>query len=136
MRNAQARSGAQDGKRDMTGRSAGDLAAGSAGDDAAHLAGAPTPAAQNTIDQVRELLFGQEKRRTDQSLTELRAELAQQVDALRAEMRDHVESLTARLIDLDKTSEQRRLESITDIGQAISKLGASIQNMGADTSRR
>jgi hypothetical protein len=92
--------------------------------------------AEDTIDQVRELLFGHEKRRTEQNLTELRAEFAASVDDLRAEMRQQVDMLTARLIDLDKTTEKRRLESISDIGQAISDLGARIQNMGASAPKR
>ena len=130
MRNAQARQGAHDRAQNMT---------QNAGEDGVKTAGpapAPLAAAHDTIDQVRELLFGHEKRRTDQSLTELRAEMASEVETLRAEMRQHVDALTARLIDLEKTSEQRRLESIGDIGQAISQLGAAIQNMGADKSRR
>ncbi|QLP98121.1 MAG: hypothetical protein HZY79_13125 [Rhodoblastus sp.] len=127
MRNGQARNGTQDGARNMTQNLA---------QDGGKEAAAQAAAAHDTIDQVRELLFGHEKRRTDQSLTELRAELAQQVDALRAEMRQQVDSLTARLIDLEKTTEQRRLDAISDIGQAISQLGAAIQNMGADKSRR
>lgn len=93
-------------------------------------------AANDTIDQVRELLFGQEKRRTDQELNDLRAEMSREVEALRVQMAQHVDALTARLIDLDKTSEQRRLEAVSEIGKAISQLGAAVQNMGADTSRR
>lgn len=87
--------------------------------------------AQHTIDQVRELLFGHEKRRTDQTFTDLRAEVSQQIEALRAEMRQHVDTLTNCLIDLEHTSEKRRLASISDIGKAIADLGASIQTMGA-----
>jgi hypothetical protein len=90
----------------------------------------------DTIEQVRELLFGHEKRKTESDLSELRAELAASVEALRAEMRQNVDMLTSRLIDLDKTTETRRLESIGDIGRAISDLGARIQNMGSDKSRR
>lgn len=127
MRNAQARNGTQDGARNMTQNAA---------QDSVKELSAQTDAARDTIDQVRELLFGHEKRRTDQTLTELRAEMAREIATLRGEMREHVDSLTARLIDLDKTSEQRRLESIAEIGKAISQLGAAVQNMGADKPRR
>jgi uncharacterized coiled-coil DUF342 family protein len=104
--------------------------------DGAKELAAHADAARDTIDQVRELLFGHEKRRTDQTLTELRAEMVREIATLRGEMQEHVDSLTARLIDLDKTSEQRRLESIAEIGKAISQLGAAVQNMGADKPRR
>lgn len=97
----------------------------------APAAEAAAPAVQNTIDQVRELLFGHEKRRTDQTFVDLRAEMNQQMEAMRAEMRQHVDTLTNCLIDLEHTSEKRRLASISDIGKAIADLGASIQNMGA-----
>ena len=90
--------------------------------------GCPT---QRQFDQVRELLFGHEKRRTDQTFVDLRAEVSQQIEALRAEMRQHVDTLTNCLIDLEHTSEKRRLSSISDIGKAIADLGASIQTMGA-----
>lgn len=90
-----------------------------------------TEAAQHTIDQVRELLFGHEKRRTDQTFVDLRSEMSRQIEALRAEMRQHVDTLTNCLIDLEHTSEKRRLASISDIGKAIADLGASIQTMGA-----
>lgn len=92
---------------------------------------AATEAAQHTIDQVRELLFGHEKRRTDQTFVDLRSEMSRQIEALRAEMRQHVDTLTNCLIDLEHTSEKRRLASISDIGKAIADLGASIQTMGA-----
>lgn len=130
MWNELARQGRQDGAQDMTGNSAHN-------DEAALPSSQPSLAhAGDTIDQVRELLFGHEKRRTDQELTDLRAEMAREVETLRAEMAQHVEALTARLMDLDRTSEQRRLEAVSEIGKAISQLGAAVQNMGADTSRR
>lgn len=91
-------------------------------------------AAQDTIDQVRELLFGQEKRRTDQTFNDLRLDMERQIEALRAEMRQHVDSLTHHLMDLEKTAETRRLDSIGQIGKAISDLGAAVQNMGAGSS--
>jgi hypothetical protein len=92
-------------------------------------------AAQDTIEQVRELLFGQEKRRTDQTFNEMRADMERQIEALRTEMRQHVDSLTHHLMDLEKTAETRRLDSIGQIGKAISDLGAAVQNMGAGSGK-
>lgn len=97
---------------------------------------APVAKAADTIEQVRELLFGQQVRRTEQTFTDVRGELKASIDELRAEMRQHVDMLSNRLMDLERTTENRRLETITEIGQAISDLGARIQGMGADAARR
>lgn len=130
MLNKKARQGHEDRAQVMKGNSAHDEGLAEA---SSHQ---PAAFAGDTIEQVRELLFGQQKRRTDQELTDLRAEMAREVEHLRAEMSQHVDALTARLMDLERTSEQRRLEAVSEIGKAISQLGAAVQNMGADTSRR
>ncbi len=90
----------------------------------------------DVIDQVRELLFGNEKRRTEQTFTNVQAEMQKSFADMRSELQHQVDALTNRILDLERTTEKRRLETVSDIGRAISDLGAAIQNMGADKPRR
>jgi hypothetical protein len=92
--------------------------------------------APEVIDQVRELLFGQEKRRTEQTLASLQAEMHKSFSDMRSELQHQVDALTNRILDLERAGEKRRLEAISDIGRAISELGAAIQNMGVEKPRR
>lgn len=97
---------------------------------------AQTLPSADTIEQVRELLFGHEKRRTEQNFSTLQAEMQKSFSDMRSELQHQVDALTNRILDLERTGEKRRLESMSDIGRAISELGASIQNMGAEKPRR
>jgi hypothetical protein len=80
-----------------------------------------------TIEQVRELLFGESQRSNDTRIGDLDGK----VEAMRADMLDRLARLEARLVDLGRDTETRRLASIEDIGAAIAGLGASVRNMGA-----
>ena len=76
-----------------------------------------------TIEQVRELLFGETKRASEASLNALDAKVDAQIDALTAAMN------ARRLADLAREAERAQATAIDDIGSAIAHLGASIRNM-------
>ena len=86
---------------------------------------APAPtdtAADGTIDQVRELLFGPARRETDQRVQELH----ESINALRADMMSLFADLEARMADGDAAVERRHLSATQGIGSAIANLGAQI----------
>jgi isocitrate dehydrogenase kinase/phosphatase len=95
------------------------------------LNGGQEAAQAGVIDQVRELLFGETRRSTEQQLADLDAKLEAKVQALRADMMDRVAELERRIVDLDHASDSQRLASIDDIGVAISELGNTIRKLGA-----
>lgn len=75
------------------------------------------------IDQVRELLFGDNKREHESRLEELDRRL----EALRDDMNARFASLEATVARLDKEAEQRRLAGIDAIGRAIGELGLAVR---------
>ncbi len=89
------------------------------------------PAVANTIDQVRELLFGADKRATDTRLADLDAKMEKALAELRADMTARFVELENRLEATRADLETSRLSSIDDIGAAIANLGASVRNLGA-----
>ena len=91
------------------------------------VAAAERTAADETILQVRELLFGEDKRTTERRLADLDAK----IDQLRADMSDRLTSLENLIAQLSADTEKRRLASVRDIGAAIADIGASVQKMGA-----
>lgn len=90
-------------------------------------AAAPAP----TIEQVRELLFGETKRTHDQRLVDLDAKMTAHFEALRADMSARFQAVEDKLAALDNETERKRLASIDDIGAAIAQLGASVRGLGA-----
>lgn len=104
--------------------------------EAATAAAAGAMAGSDTIDQVRELLFGADKRNTEATLAELKADLQRSVEELRRELQHQVDVLTNRLIELERDTENRRISAIADIGAAIGEIGARVQNLGAQATRR
>ncbi len=93
-------------------------------------------ASADTIEQVRELLFGADKRATDSRLGDLELKLEKKIDELRADMQARFGDLEIRLLDLAKDTSARRAASIDDIGAAIANLGATIRGLGAETKAR
>lgn len=91
---------------------------------------AADPAA--TIEQVRELLFGDANRTLDQRANQLDAK----IDRLAAEMNERFNQVERRISELQAQTEERHLSSISDIGDAISQLGATIRGMGAPGRKR
>ena len=90
----------------------------------------PSIAMDQTIDQVRELLFGHEKRTTDTRLRDLDSKMEARLEALHKEMTARFNSVENMLAELARDTENRRLSAISDIGAAISQLGATVQKMG------
>jgi hypothetical protein len=77
------------------------------------------------IDQVRELLFGETKRSTENGLGALEAK----IDALAATMEQRFSEVESRLADLARDTERSQATAIDEIGSAITQLGATIRNM-------
>ena len=79
------------------------------------------------IEQVRELLFGETKRTTEQGLKTIEDKLA----ALTATMEARFSELETRLTELRSDSEHAQESAIDGIGEAIAHLGANIREMSA-----
>ena len=89
----------------------------------------------NPMEQVRELLFGADKRATDTRLADLDAKLERLIDELRADLEHKLSELENRVEILGRDLEDSRLTSIDDIGAAIANLGATVRNLGAKKGR-
>ncbi len=90
----------------------------------------PDKAADGTIDQVRELLFGPARREADQRIQELN----ESINALRADMMSLFADLEARMADGDSAVERRHLSATQGIGSAIANLGAQILKISEPSS--
>ena len=95
--------------------------AGKPADDMAALNGA-----LGAIDQVRELLFGENKRATESRLDDI----DRKIEVLRDDMNARFASLEARLAEQGRDTESRRPDTVEAIGLAIADLGAKIRGMG------
>ncbi|WP_407150034.1 hypothetical protein [Bradyrhizobium sp. ORS 86] len=98
-------------------------AAGNGADAAAHAAA--------TIDQVRDLLFGGAQRSIESNLAGLREEMQASLKQMQADFANEIAAVQARVSDLERDTEQKRLDSLKDIGTAISQLGAAISGLGS-----
>ena len=87
----------------------------------------PAPAAMdaNTIDQVRELLFGGEKRSTDQRFRDL----DDRIEALRADMLARFSMLETRLSDTERALDHQHNVAVDEIGVAIGELGNRVRKL-------
>ena len=101
--------------------------AGKPADDMAALNGA-----LGAIDQVRELLFGENKRATESRLDDI----DRKIEVLRDDMNARFASLEARLAEQGRDTESRRLDTVEAIGLAIADLGAKIRGMGTGVKAR
>ena len=97
----------------------------SAATDIASAANANGASQAGVIDQVRELLFGETKRTTEQNLKALE----DKVDALTAHMNARFSELESQLAEAKREAERSQASAIDDIGAAIAQLGANIRNM-------
>ncbi len=88
-------------------------------------------AADPTIDQVRELLFGQTQR-SNEARTQ---ELNQSIEALRREMLERFAAMDQRIEELTQATTKRHLGTVEAIGSAISALGAQISKLAEPPSR-
>ena len=81
----------------------------------------------DTIDQVRELLFGATKRTTEARLDDI----DRQISLLRDDISARFASLEAMLGQQGRDTDAKHNQSIDNIGQAIADLGATIRALGA-----
>lgn len=86
-------------------------------------------AAEPSIDQVRELLFGQTQRSNDKRAQELQ----QTIDALRQDMMERFAAMEARMEQASLDAALRHANAIDAIGAAIGDLGAHVRKL-AETS--
>jgi hypothetical protein len=77
------------------------------------------------MEQVRELLFGEARRSTEQNFASLDAKL----EAMRADFLARLAALESRLADVAAETEKNSAASVDAIGAAISQLGATVQNL-------
>lgn len=82
---------------------------------------------EETIDQVRDLLFGGAQRSLENRLVGLREEIQASIKELQAELA----AVREMILELERSSEKKQLDSHKEIGAAISKLGASISELGS-----
>lgn len=86
---------------------------------------------ETTIDQVRDLLFGGAQRSIEGSLASLREEMQAVIKQLQAEFAKELAAVHEKLQQLERTTEEKRLASHRDVGDAISELGATISRLGS-----
>jgi hypothetical protein len=87
----------------------------------------PPPGGADTMEQVRELLFGATKRATDQAIRDLDCK----IEGVREELLARLAELESRVLDLGRDTERNHSAAIDAIGGAIAQLGATVQNMSA-----
>ncbi len=90
-------------------------------------AAADAAAASDPLDQVRELLFGEAKRNTEQNFHALEEKL----EAMQADFLARIATLEKRLVDLSGEIVHDHAVSIDAIGSAIAQLGSTVQNLSA-----
>src|SRR5262245_1107171 len=93
---------------------------GLAGAAAAGNGADPQAQTMAAIDQVRDLLFGGAQRSLETNLAGLREEMQASLKQMQADFSNELVALQAKVSDLERDTEQRRLESLKDIGGAIS----------------
>jgi hypothetical protein len=86
---------------------------------------AATPPAEPTIEQVRELLFGEARRSTQKKHEEIDAAIG----VLRREMLERFAAIEARMADMHREAETRHAATIDCIGLALSDLGAHVRKL-------
>lgn len=99
------------------------------------IGAAPNGAAQPqqpTIDQVRELLFGDTHRSTEQKHRDMETN----VEALRRDMLERFAMLESRMADMERDSERRHAAAIDGIGVALTDLGAHVRKLAEPRPRK
>lgn len=84
-------------------------------------------AAINTIDQVRDLLFGEAKREHDNRI----AELDTAVERMQIRIAEQLSAMEARMEAMSQALSSRHEESLRKIGEAIVSLGRQISALGS-----
>ncbi len=78
------------------------------------------------MEQVRELLFGEARRSTEQNVQAVE----QKLEEMRADFLARFAALDNRLAELARDAKRDQADSIDAIGAAIAQLGESVQKLG------
>ncbi|MEI8143844.1 MAG: hypothetical protein WCH83_00140 [Alphaproteobacteria bacterium] len=94
-----------------------------------HTMEAPSAGANvNTIDQVRELLFGADKRTHEQRLQELDDKITLKIEEMHSYVEKRFAELEASLKVASATGDDNRRKAVEQIGEAIASLGMLVKN--------
>ncbi len=89
-----------------------------------------------TIEQVRDLLFGGARRSLETGLAELREEMQASTHKLQQEFAKELSALQSKLERLEQKAEHDNLASLRNIGSAVSELATKIGALGAERTGR
>ncbi|MBV1707303.1 MAG: hypothetical protein KGQ37_08870 [Hyphomicrobiales bacterium] len=84
-----------------------------------------TATTADTIEQVRELLFGHEKRSAEQRDHEIN----ERINVLNADMLERIAMLESRLVETERALEAQHNTALENISAAISELGTRVGQM-------
>ena len=85
----------------------------------------PAMSEHDTIAQVRELLFGGEKRSTEQRFTDT----DDKIEALRADMLSRFSMLESRLAETERMLDNQHNAAVEEIAAAITDLGQRVRKL-------
>ena len=85
----------------------------------------PVMSEHDTIAQVRELLFGGEKRSTEQRFNDT----DDKIEALRADMLARFSMLESRLAETERQLDNQHNTAVEEIAAAITDLGARVRKL-------
>ena len=88
--------------------------------------------AGNTIEQVRELLFGEANRTS----ADRDRQLQDNIDALRADMLDRFALMEARMSEMERAIEDRHVTTTDEIGLAITEIGEKIRRLALSAGKK
>ncbi len=91
-----------------------------------------SPAAEPTIDQVRELLFGEKHRSNEQQHRDIEAS----IETLRRDMLERFSMLESRMADMERETERRHAAAVDGIGVALTDLGAHVRKLAEPRGKR
>lgn len=81
----------------------------------------------NTIDKVRDLLFGEAKREHDNRIAELDATMK----AMNDRIADEFKAMEAKMDAMSQALSSRHDENLRQIGEAIASVGRQISSLGS-----
>lgn len=77
-----------------------------------------------TIDKVRDLLFGEQKKQTDSRV----AELNKKMEKIQSELMGKINDLKSDLSKAERKLSKQNSDSVSEIGSAIAALGETIKS--------
>ena len=88
---------------------------------------APEDASANTIDKVRDLLFGEAKREQEKRVADLDAAMK----AMNDRVAEQFKAMEAKMDAMSRALSSRHDESVRQIGEAIVSVGRQISSLGS-----